>query len=154
MHWNISLLTACSSGQTSQSTTPANNLTVYTTNESAQFQPLSGINFQTNLVESPNILIDDTIKYQQIEGFGAAITDSSAYLLYSLPEPLRTNTLKTLLLASGIQMSMIRVPISSSDFSLYNYTYDDMPLGMSDITLQNFTIYHDLTYIIPLFKND
>lgn len=147
-----SLLNACSSGQSSQSTTPANNLTVYTTNESAQFQPLNGINFQTNLVESPNILVDDTIKYQQIEGFGAAITDSSAYLLYSLPEPLRTNTLKTLFAASGIQMSMIRVPISSSDFSLYNYTYDDMPLGMSDITLQNFTIYHDLTYIIPLLK--
>lgn len=144
------LLTACNSGQ--QATNSQSSANVYITNESVQFQLQPQINFSSNIIESANVLVDDNISYQQIEGFGAAITDSSAYLLYSLPEPIRSNTLQQLFGSNGAEISMIRVPISASDFALYNYTYDDMPVGSSDPTLSNFTIFHDTTYIIPLLK--
>lgn len=143
-----SVITACGSGGQSNSST---TVSIYNTNESVQFAMQAS---QTFLIEShtPNIIIDDSITYQQIEGFGAAITDSSAYLLYSLPEPIRTNTLQQLFGKNGASFSMIRVPISASDFSLYNYTYDDMPFGESNPSLSNFSIFHDMTYIIPLLK--
>lgn len=143
------LIAACSSG--GQSSSSATTATIYTTNESAQFAIQPQQTFQPQTV-IPDLVVDDSISYQQIEGFGAAITDSSAYLLYSLPEPLRTNTLQQLFGKNGANFSMIRVPISASDFSLYDYTYDDMPLGESDPTLANFSIFHDMTYIIPLLK--
>lgn len=141
-------LISCSSGGSGSS---ENIVNIYTTNESAQFLSQTSQVFTNNPV-IPNLLIDDSVQYQQIEGFGAAITDSSAYLLYSLPEPTRSEVLQQLFGTQGIAISMIRVPISASDFSLYNYTYDDMPLGESDPALTSFSIFHDMTYIIPLLK--
>ena len=46
---------------------------------------------------------------------------------------------------------MIRQPMGASDFSVTgNYSYDDVPSGMSDPDLSEFTIAHDEAYIIPL----
>ena len=150
--WLALSLAACNSGQQSTPSSSSIMANVYMTNESVQFQAQSQLTFMPNSLESANVLIDDSVRYQQIEGFGAAITDSSAYLLYSLPEPIRSNTLQQLFGSQGIGISLIRVPISASDFSLYNYTYDEMPVGTSDPLLNNFTIFHDNTYIIPLLK--
>ena len=74
------------------------------------------------------IALDSTTCYQEMEGFGAALTGSSAYLLKNMDEVSRKKTLTDLFDPStGIGINYIRIPIGSSDFSLGNYTYCDNP---------------------------
>lgn len=74
------------------------------------------------------IKLDTTIHYQIMEGFGAALTGSSAYLLRAMNDQTRAITLKKLFDPSeGIGINYLRITIGSSDFSLGNYTYCDDP---------------------------
>ena len=90
---------------------------------------------------------------QEIEGFGGAMTDTSAVVLSGLPEKTR-NMLMTKLFDNnkGIGLSMIRGCIGASDFTPAYYTYDDMPEGEEDWDLEHFDISHDQKQIIPLMK--
>ncbi|OEU83740.1 MAG: hypothetical protein BA873_14130 [Desulfobulbaceae bacterium C00003063] len=95
----------------------------------------------------------DEIEYQRMEGFGASLTDSSAWLISRLSEADRNDLMSKLFSKSdGIGMSYVRQPIGASDFSLTAYTYNDMPFGEADDSLDNFSIDHDKEYIIPLLQ--
>jgi glucosylceramidase len=99
--------------------------------------------------------VDDTVRYQRITGFGAAMTDSSAWLIYTqLPASLREFAMGQLFGPSGIHLNFVRVPIGASDFTEGGvpYSYDDMPAGQSDPQLQNFSIEHDTAYITPVLR--
>ena len=100
---------------------------------------------------STKINIDAANQYQTIDGFGAALTDSSAWLIqYELNTSQRQALMEQLFSTDlGIGMSFLRLPMGASDFALSAYTYDDMPAGQTDPTLSNFSIAHDQTYIIP-----
>ncbi len=112
-----------------------------------------------NATDSPIIVVldDENHRYQKMEGFGAAMTDSSAWLLYEL----KTNDSdkywrvmnKLFNNSSGINISYIRLPMGASDFALYSYTYDNMSNGQVDPTLENFSINHDREYIIPVLQD-
>ena len=73
--------------------------------------------------------LDDRTNYQQIVGFGAAMTDASAYLfMHRMPAKDREAVMRDLFgRDNGIGMSIVRVPMGASDFSLRHYSYDDMP---------------------------
>ena len=47
-------------------------------------------------------------------------------------------------------MSYLRLTIGASDFSLEDFTYDDMPQGQEDPNLDNFSIAHDEMHVIPV----
>jgi glucosylceramidase len=99
--------------------------------------------------------VDDTVRYQRITGFGAAMTDSSAWLIHEqLPASLRDFVMNQLFGSAGIHLNLVRVPMGASDFSAGGvpYSYDDMPPGQSDPQLQNFSIAHDTAYITPLLR--
>lgn len=99
------------------------------------------------------IAVDERRTYQSMVGFGASFTDSSAWLVGTrLPADLREALMHELFSRDGgIGLSMIRQPMGASDFSVTgNYSYDDVPPGMSDPDLSEFTIAHDEAYIIPL----
>jgi glucosylceramidase len=106
-----------------------------------------------NPTSSSIIHVSTASSYQYIDGFGAAMTDSSAINVNGLP-----TTAKNALMAklfdpvNGIGISYLRLPLGASDFSGSNYTFDDMPAGQTDPTLAHFSISHDLTNIIPLLK--
>ena len=53
---------------------------------------------------------------------------------------------------NGAGISYLRQPMGASDFALSNYTYDDIPAGQTDPNQTNFSINHDLSYIIPVLK--
>ena len=88
------------------------------------------------------IAIDPTARRQRIDGFGAAITDSSAWLLQRrLPSPARDALLRELFgPAPGIGLGMVRLTIGASDFSLHPYSLDDMPAGQRDPELARFRL--------------
>jgi glucosylceramidase len=110
-----------------------------------------------NLTEAngeATLTLDSTIRYQEIEGFGAALTGSSAYLFNrKMNAGQRSAVLNDLFHpVNGIGISYVRMTIGASDFSLSDYTYDDMPAGQTDPSLANFSIDKDKEDVVPVFK--
>lgn len=107
-------------------------------------------------VRSPEltITVNDRVQYQTIDGFGASLTDSSAWLLWNkLTAPQRNEALEKLFSPDkGIGLSMLRQPMGASDFALEDYSYDDVPAGESDPELHKFSIDRDQKYIVPILK--
>src|SRR5699024_10261881 len=105
--------------------------------------------------DSVNIIVNKNVKNQEIDGFGASFTDSSAFLIDKcLPENLK-NKLMTELFdpIEGIGISAIRNPMGASDYARTIYSYNDLEEGETDIEQNNFSINHDLESILPLTKN-
>jgi glucosylceramidase len=104
----------------------------------------------------PVIEVEDQVAYQQVDGFGAAMTDSSAWLLEDELAPQSTSSVMKMLFspASGIGIDFLRVPIGASDFTRTEipYSYDDLPPGRRDPRLRHFSIAHDLPYVIPSLR--
>lgn len=127
-----------------------------TADGSAQLTQQPSITFTSDTPYNPlTIYVDDSRTYQQIDGFGASLTDSSAWLLSGLSPVTRTAVMHSLFdPLTGIGMSFLRQPIGASDFTKdgSTYSYDDVPLGQSDPLLAGFSITHDVTYIIPLLQ--
>lgn len=100
------------------------------------------------------ITVNNAVKYQQIDGFGASLTDSSAWLLWNkLTESQRKEALQMLFSpVNGIGLSVLRQPMGASDFALAAYSYDDPPSGEKDPELKHFSIDHDRSYIVPLLR--
>jgi glucosylceramidase len=103
------------------------------------------------------ITIDDTQRFQTMQGFGAAMTDTSAWLIWDELTPHRRGALMQKLFGpdpNGIGVSYVRVPIGASDFTRGRapYSYDDLPSGQSDPTLARFSIAHDTAYVLPTLR--
>lgn len=98
--------------------------------------------------------INDSQSYQQMDGFGASMTESSAYLICTKLALSARNALMTNLFdpVAGIGLSFLRQPMGSPDFALSTYSYDDMPTGQTDNSLSQFSIARDTNTIIPLLK--
>ncbi len=100
------------------------------------------------------IAINPAVTYQEIEGFGASLTDSSAWLIYAFLNASERQAVLTDLFDpdNGIGLSYLRQPMGASDFRLAEYTYDDRPSGQTDYNLNHFNITYDLPYIIPTLQ--
>ena len=109
-----------------------------------------------NLDASTGLIVefDANVTEHEIEGFGGAMTDTSAQMLSALPEKTREMLMEKLFDAEkGIGLSMIRGCVGSSDFATEYYTYDDMPEGEEDWDLKHFDMSYDHKQIIPLMKD-
>lgn len=86
--------------------------------------------------------------FQSVDGFGAAITQASCFNLLQMPEEDRTSFLKEIFSREeGLGMSLIRVCIGGSDFSLDEFTWCDKP-GM-----ENFAVHAmDEQYLFPILE--
>lgn len=87
-------------------------------------------------------------------GFGAAITDASAYLIETkLPAATRDALMRELFGRNpGIGLSFTRLTIGASDFSQSHYSLDDVPVGETDPTLSHFSIDSNRAAVLPLVK--
>lgn len=109
-----------------------------------------GISIQTDEANPSiyKITVDTKKKYQTIDGFGAAMSESAAYVLSNLNESKRNEVMEALFGESGIGIDFVRIPMGASDFALNNYTYNDLTSG-TDLTLEQFSIQRDLLYVVP-----
>jgi glucosylceramidase len=108
-----------------------------------------------SLPDSARVVIDvdERTSYQSIVGFGAAMTDASAYLINHKLGARRDTIMRELFGRNpGIGLSFMRVPMGASDFSSTHYSYDDMPAGHTDSTLAHFSIDADRADKLPLLK--
>lgn len=97
------------------------------------------------------ITVDEARTFQTIRGFGASMTESSAWLIrHILSGDDRKRLMRDLFHpVDGIGISRLRQPMGSSDFALNNYTFDDVK---SDRTLKHFSIEREETLIAPLLQ--
>lgn len=78
--------------------------------------------------EVADVLVNSHLRYQTFVGYGAAITDASAWLLaHELDDAARAQLLQELFGEGGLRLDVARITIGASDFSLSHYTYADRP---------------------------
>lgn len=123
------------------------------------------INFKNQSTSSPpfpssfTININHNLTYQQMDGFGGSLTDASSWLLKNrLSEAKRAEVLKKVFGAEGINLSLLRQPIGTTDFSLSSWSLDEIDVNSIDnskadgldLDLKNFTLCREEAYIRPI----
>lgn len=99
------------------------------------------------------ISVDPSQTFQSITGFGASITDASAYLIQQkMTASQRDALMRDLFGDTGLGFSFTRLTVGASDFSSAHYSYDDLPAGATDPTLAHFSIAPARTDVIPTVK--
>jgi glucosylceramidase len=111
---------------------------------------------QTATVQSnlPEITINSAKKYQQMDGFGFALTGGSAMLINKMTQSKQLALLHELF-GTGkddIGTSYLRVSIGASDLDDHVFSYDDLLVGEKDPELKKFSLVEDRKALIPVLK--
>ncbi len=97
--------------------------------------------------------VDPSQRFQTMAGFGAAITDASAWLIqHRLAPKAREALLQELFgrTGNGVGFSAVRLTIGASDFSRTHYSLDDIPSGTRDDSLTQFSINANRFDVLPI----
>jgi glucosylceramidase len=112
----------------------------------------------------PVLAVDDSKRFQEVDGFGASLTDSAAWLFSKKVSAAQRDTAFKMLFSrkTGIGLSILRQPLGSSDLAVTFYSFDDLcqqtakacttPEGVTDPKLEHFSLAHDKEYILPELK--
>jgi glucosylceramidase len=103
----------------------------------------------------PVVGVNEQLAYQRFAGAGAALTDSGAWLIHNQLSPAdQTRLMQELFGSSGIHLDFLRIGMGATGAMTVgpSYSYDDEPSGKTDPTLADFSISHDVPYIIPTLK--
>jgi glucosylceramidase len=134
---------------------PRAKVWVTTPDRAEELHQRPSVTFGTGHSDAPTIVLDPAERDQQVDGFGASITDSSAAVLYRLDPAAREQAMRSLFdPRQGIGVSFLRQPVGSSDFTAApaHYTFDDVAAGQTDYALRHFSIAHDQAQILPLLR--
>ncbi|KAK5972474.1 Glucosylceramidase, partial [Trichostrongylus colubriformis] len=121
---------------------------LYYSSHSASRLVKSNLRPSTDRAEDSILLtLDSRTTYQKMLGFGGAFTDSAGIVLQSLPKSMQDTVLEGYYGPNGLQYTIGRVPMASTDFSTHEYSYADSP---GDFSLANFSLTtEDWEYKIP-----
>ena len=100
------------------------------------------------------IEVDAAQRFQEIDGFGASLTDSAAWLLETkLDATTRQQAMRALFdPKDGIGLSILRQPMGGTDLAREHYSYDDLAKGQKDYALIHFSIARDESVILPALR--
>jgi glucosylceramidase len=130
----------------------AANITQTAKNTADRLTPKGSVPFQSSpFAGVATIVVDQKTKFQTIEGWGAAFTDSTAYVFSGLPSELQEQVVEAYFgPTTGHAYTLGRLTMGSCDFTHDgSYSYND---EANDFNLTHFTIEHDKQLIIPLVK--
>lgn len=96
-----------------------------------------------------NVGVNEAVQYQKMDGFGASIL---APAIWNADPSVRDEIMRLLFSrSSGIGLSMIRIPMGSTEITGLYKTYDDLLPGQTDPTLAHFSIAgDDLEWKLPM----
>ena len=118
------------------------------TYKNKRLRELSKLSFSISNSDNTNIIkVDMDKKYQDILGFGAALTDSACYVISQLEKNIGERLMESLFSPDDMNISVCRLSVGSSDYARQLYSYDDT---VDDYELKDFSIDYDRKYIIPL----
>lgn len=100
------------------------------------------------------IIVDSRQSYQQMKGFGFALTGGSAELLMKMSESARKQILNELFSPDrgNIGISFIRLSVGASDLNSFVFSYNDMPQGKEDFNLKKFSLSQDLKDVVLVMQ--
>lgn len=98
--------------------------------------------------------IDDTERYQSIDGFGFSLTGGSALNLMKMKKEERQALLQELFGTekNHIGTSYLRISIGASDLDEKVFSYNDLREGEKDPELKRFDLGYDKKYLLPVLK--
>ena len=102
-------------------------------------------------LESNVINLYPDLTFQEIEGFGGALTDTVGYLYSKMNETDKKQFLEDHFGKDGQHYRFIRMHMDSCDYSLEEYQAVADPIADPELT--TFSIERDRTYMIPLLKD-
>ena len=116
------------------------------------------IEISKSATQAPNAItidVDETRTFQTMTGFGAALTDSSAWLIGTRLSAEQRDELMTKLFDAeqGIGLSQVRHGIGATDFSLQNHVYSNGPNGDGDTNAAHFSIDYERSYFLPVMQH-
>jgi glucosylceramidase len=95
---------------------------------------------------SPDVLVHADRPRQRLAGVGAALTESSAHLIVGLPAAERRDLLASLFAADQGGLTVLRLVIGASDFSLDHVSFAEGP------DLDSFSIDDDRDDVLPVLR--
>ncbi|KAF1692126.1 glycoside hydrolase family 30 protein [Pseudoxanthomonas koreensis] len=101
------------------------------------------------------IVVEPRQRHQSMVGFGASLTDASAWLIrHRLDEAQRDALLRELFGREdgGLGLGFTRLTIGASDFSRHHYSLDDPPDGRPDPELRHFSLEPNRDDVIPVAR--
>lgn len=135
----------------------AQQVDVWLTNadKSALFQQQNvALRFGNEKTDGPTIFVDDTKRFQSMDGFGFTLTGGSATLINQLKDTEKAELLKELFATDqqNIGISYLRVSIGASDLSDHVFTYNDLTKGETDPNIKKFSLAEEQKDLIPVLK--
>lgn len=120
--------------------------------ESVKLQQQNALNFVNISNNFQNIEIDDTQKFQYIDGFGYTLTGGSVEVINRLSPTKRKALLNELFGndKNSISISYLRLSIGASDLDGEVFSYNDLPEGQTDPSLSKFSLAKDKDLISML----
>ena len=114
----------------------------------------NSLSFSSEAGKLPLLTVDDTQRFQTMDGFGFALTGGSAQLLMRMGPAQRSALLKELFTTGGdgIGVSYLRLSIGASDMNDHVFSYDDLPPGQTDPDMAKFSLDPDRADVIPVMK--
>jgi len=130
---------------------PAAEMWLTTADETQKLAPQPMLASAGAAMGDEQVSIDPAVRFQQMQGFGAAMTDASAELFSKLPEDRRRAIMTELFgrANGGLGLSFTRLTVGASDFSPNHYSYDDTPGNAPDPELRYFSIKPAQRYVLP-----
>ncbi len=98
-------------------------------------------------VENHAVNLYPEARYQEIMGFGGAITEAAGYVFSQMSPDKQQEILDAYFGPNGNQYTMARVALDSCDFSLGNYS---AVTDSKDEALATFSLQRDERYVLPL----
>jgi glucosylceramidase len=95
------------------------------------------------------VVLDPSRTYQEVLGFGAALTDSACYMLNRLATAAREALLREFFAPGESNFSVCRICLGASDYATKVYSYDE---GDPDPEMKRFSLEHDRQYILPILR--
>lgn len=113
------------------------------------------VSFGTTGNSFSNIDVDETKIYQPVEGFGYCLTGGSATLIDQMSTSEKNNLLNELfgIADNSIGISYLRLSIGASDLDASVFSYNDLPVGQTDVDQNNFSIAPDKIHLLPILKS-
>lgn len=107
-----------------------------------------------NAVENnlPTIEVASDVTFQEMDGFGFALTGGSALHIYNMSASKRGDLLTELFDYNdeNIGVSYLRVSIGASDLDASVFSYNDLSIGETDVNMERFSLDEDRKYLIPV----
>ncbi len=150
----LAVLTACTTPSVNNSDTTV-QLHLTTPDGSVLVeQQDSTLTFSNISPSQVTVEVDTSQVFQIIDGFGYTLTGGSAILINQMADADKIALLNELFTTEdgGIGVSYLRISLGASDLSDHVFSYNDLPEGQTDTSMQHFTIEEEQKDLLPVLK--